>query len=138
MDRRFWKIVAGLSLALAVIFGLAATDWHPQQKSQRPIKVVASLNFYGEAAQAVAGKYGQTVSVIDNAAVDPHEYQPATVQAEQVAKANVVILNGLGYDQWMIWLRLIKMDHKRSLTSADRSPAKRMVPTSMSGTDHRR
>lgn len=101
MDRRFWKIVAGLSLALAVIFGLAATDWHPQQKSQRPIKVVASLNFYGEAAQAVAGKYGQTVSVIDNAAVDPHEYQPATVQAEQVAKANVVILNGLGYDQWM-------------------------------------
>ena len=26
------------------------------------------------------------------------------------------------------------MDHKRSLTSADRSPAKRMVPTSMSGT----
>ncbi|MCB7112164.1 metal ABC transporter solute-binding protein, Zn/Mn family, partial [Agathobacter rectalis] len=54
-----------------------------------------------EAAQAVAGKYGQTVSVIDNAAVDPHEYQPATVQAEQVAKANVVILNGLGYDQWM-------------------------------------
>lgn len=67
MDRRFWKIVAGLSLALAVIFGLAATDWHPQQKSQRPIKVVASLNFYGEAAQAVAGKYGQTVSVIDNA-----------------------------------------------------------------------
>ena len=101
MDRRFWKIVAGLSLVLAVIFGLAATDWHPQQKSQRPIKVVASLNFYGEAAQAVAGKYGQTVSVIDNAAVDPHEYQPATVQAEQVAKANVVILNGLGYDQWM-------------------------------------
>lgn len=83
MDRRFWKIVAGLSLALAVIFGLAATDWHPQQKSQRPIKVVASLNFYGEAAQAVAGKYGQTVSVIDNAAVDPHEYQPATVQAEK-------------------------------------------------------
>ena len=101
MDRRFWKIVAGLSLALAVIFCLAATDWHPQQKSQRPIKIVASLNFYGEAAQAVAGKYGQTVSVIDNAAVDPHEYQPATVQAEQVAKANVVILNGLGYDQWM-------------------------------------
>lgn len=101
MDRRFWKIVAGLSLVLAVIFGLAATDWHPQQKSQRPIKVVASLNFYGEAAQAVAGKYGQTVSVIDNTAVDPHEYQPATVQAEQVAKANVVILNGLGYDQWM-------------------------------------
>ena len=25
MDRRFWKMVAGLCLALAVIFGLAAT-----------------------------------------------------------------------------------------------------------------
>ena len=75
-------------------FGLPATHWHPQQIQRR--SGVSSLNFYGEAAQAVAGKYGQTVSVIDNAAVDPHEYQPATVQAEQVAKANVVILNGLG------------------------------------------
>ncbi|MFR0609731.1 metal ABC transporter solute-binding protein, Zn/Mn family [Limosilactobacillus mucosae] len=123
MDRRFWKIVAGLSLALAVIFFLAATDWHLRQKSQRPIRVVASLNFYGEAAQAVAGKYGQTISVIDNAAVDPHEYQPATVQAEQVAKANVVILNGLGYDQWMNDLVKANRDESQTVVNVGKQIA---------------
>ncbi|MDD6865791.1 zinc ABC transporter solute-binding protein [Lactobacillus sp. MRS-253-APC-2B] len=125
MDRRFWKMTAGLGLLLAVILGLAATDWRPQQKSQRPIRVVTSLNFYGEAAQAVAGKYGQVTSVIDNAAIDPHDYQPSTVQAEQVAKANVVILNGLGYDQWMSDLVKANADDSQIIVNVGSQVAKR-------------
>ncbi|MDF9445346.1 zinc ABC transporter substrate-binding protein, partial [Limosilactobacillus mucosae] len=125
MDRRFWKMTAGLGLLLAVILGLAATDWRPQQKSQRPIRVVTSLNFYGEAAQAVAGKYGQVTSVIDNAAIDPHDYQPSTVQAEQVAKANVVILNGLGYDQWMSDLVKANADDSQIVVNVGSQVAKR-------------
>lgn len=116
MDRRFWRLVTGLSVFLVLILVLAATDWRPRLKqSQRPIRIVASLNFYGEAAQQVAGKYGQTTSIIDSSAIDPHDYQPSTVQAEQVAKANVVVFNGLGYDHWMD--RLIKAnDNDQQIT----------------------
>ena len=67
----------------------------------KPIRVVTSLNFYGEAATAVAGKYGQVTAFINSAATDPHEFQPTTAQAKELSQANVVIENGLGYDHWL-------------------------------------
>lgn len=81
-------------------------------KSQKPIRVVTGLNFYGEVAQKVAGDHGQVISFIDNASVDPHDYQPNTKQAQQVAKANVVIENGLGYDSWVN--KLVKSSSNRN------------------------
>ena len=69
--------------------------------SERPIRVVTGLNFYGEVAKHVAGQHGQVTSFINSSAVDPHDYQPGAKQAEEVAKSNVVIENGVGYDNWM-------------------------------------
>lgn len=69
--------------------------------SERPIRVVTGLNFYGEVAKQVAGQHGQVTSFINSSAVDPHDYQPGAKQAEEVTKSNVVIENGVGYDNWM-------------------------------------
>lgn len=69
--------------------------------SERPIRVVTGLNFYGEVAKHVAGQHGQVTSFINSSAVDPHDYQLGAKQAEEVAKSNVVIKNGVGYDNWM-------------------------------------
>ena len=99
--RRFIRIVVALGAALVVLLGLIVFSGGSVHRSAKPIRVAAGLNFYGEAARAVAGRYGTTTIFIKNAAVDPHDYQPGTEQARQVATSNVIITNGLGYDTWL-------------------------------------
>lgn len=101
MKHKRWALF-GLIGYLVLLLVLMVTDWRPSlSTNQKPIRVVASLNFYGEAAKEVAGKYGQVTNFINSAATDPHDYQPTTKQAKQLASANVAIENGLGYDAWM-------------------------------------
>ena len=86
---------------LVVILGLSFVPWKNLGHQQKPIRVVTGMNFYGEVAKEVAGSHGQVISFIDNASVDPHDYQPGTKQSQQLGEANVVIENGLGYDAWL-------------------------------------
>lgn len=72
----------------------------PQHKSNQ-IQVVATLGFYGEAAQAILGNQGQVTTVINSPSIDAESYEPDVKTAKAVAKADVVIENGLGYDSWM-------------------------------------
>ncbi|GGI63929.1 metal ABC transporter solute-binding protein, Zn/Mn family [Limosilactobacillus caviae] len=105
--------VSSIVILLLVILGLALVPWKTMGKNQKPIRVVTGLNFYGEVAQQVAGDNGKVISFIDNASVDPHDYQPSTKQAQQVAKANVVIENGLGYDSWVNKLVKSSANHNK-------------------------
>lgn len=113
MKRKYWGIGA-LVVVLAVIVGLMVTGWSPSKSHQKPIRVVTSLNFYGEVAKAVAGDHGTVTFFINSSAVEPHEFQPTTKQAKQVAIANVAIENGLGYDAWMS--KMVKADSKNKIT----------------------
>lgn len=99
--RKYWCGVGGLVVILLVILGLSFVPWRSMQRGQKPIRVVTSLDFYGEVAQDVAGKYGRVTSLINNGSIDPHDYQPGTNQAQEMSTANVVIQNGLGYDHWL-------------------------------------
>ncbi|MEJ1329642.1 zinc ABC transporter substrate-binding protein [Latilactobacillus sakei] len=54
-----------------------------------------------KSAKAVLGKHGQVTSIINSPSLDPHSYEPTTQDAKKVAQADVVIENGLGYDQWL-------------------------------------
>lgn len=105
--RKYWVGVSGLIGLLLIIFLLSLIPpLRNFSQHQKPIRVVAGLDFYGEAAKKVAGKYGQVTTVINSAAVDPHDYQPGTQQAREMGNANLVIQNGLGYDHWLTKLML--------------------------------
>ncbi len=123
MVKKYWKLIA-LVAVLGGFLGLMITDWRPQSKSAKPIRVMTSLNFYGEVAKAVAGEHGQVTSLIDSSAVDTHDYQPTAKQARQLATANVAIENGLGYDQWMN--KMVKAtDHKLTVVNVAKDVAQK-------------
>jgi len=94
---RFFTVI-GL---LAVILTLAGCAKTTQPRHTSKIQVVATLGFYGEAAKAILGDRGQVTTVINSPSIDAESYQPDISTAKKVAKANVVIENGLGYDSWM-------------------------------------
>ncbi len=62
------------------------------------IHVVAAENFWGSIAAQVGGPHVKVTSIIDNPAADPHDYEPTAADARAIATADVVVINGIGYD----------------------------------------
>ncbi len=65
-----------------------------------PLRVVAAENVWGSLAAQLGGGLVQVVSIIDNPNADPHDYEPTTADARDMATASFVIVNGIGYDPW--------------------------------------
>lgn len=98
------RLLAGISVALLAIFAVACgSNGAAKQSSSNgsKIQVVASLDFYGEVAKAVGGNEVSVQSIINNPAVDPHDYEPTTKVGKSVASADLVVASGIGYDGWM-------------------------------------
>ena len=63
-------------------------------------RVVAAENFWGSLAAQLAGDRAQVQSIVTDPETDPHSYQPNAHDARAIAQANMVIVNGVGYDEW--------------------------------------
>lgn len=101
-------------LALSLFLGGCQTAPHrARTTAQKPIHVVASVDFYGEVASAVLGNHGRVTTLIKSPSVDPHDFDPTPRDATTVSHANVVLGNGLGYDTWLD--KLVKSSGQRQL-----------------------
>jgi zinc/manganese transport system substrate-binding protein len=69
--------------------------------SSTTINVVATENFYGDIVNQLGGSHVSVTSIISDPNVDPHQYESNAQTAIQVSKAQLVIENGGGYDDWM-------------------------------------
>ncbi|WP_245775733.1 metal ABC transporter solute-binding protein, Zn/Mn family [Saccharopolyspora flava] len=65
------------------------------------VKVVASTSVWGSVAQAVGGDAVEVESIINDAGADPHSYESSPQDAAKISDANLVVLNGGGYDEFM-------------------------------------
>nr|WP_229718005.1 zinc ABC transporter substrate-binding protein [Ligilactobacillus salitolerans] len=90
---------AAVVMLLAVL--VTACGQKENSQSNGKINITATTNIYGEVARAVAGNKGNVKSIINDPDTDPHDYDPAPTDAQEVAKSQVVIANGLGYDAWV-------------------------------------
>ncbi len=68
------------------------------------IKVVAAENFWGSLVSQMGGNLTSVLSIVSDPNADPHEYEANTSDAAAIAQANLVIVNGVGYDDWAIQL----------------------------------
>jgi zinc/manganese transport system substrate-binding protein len=84
--------------------------------SGRVLRVVAGENFWGSIANQIGGTHANVQSVLSDPNADPHEYGSNANDVRAFAQANVVILNGAGYDTW-----------GQKLLDADRSSERTVV-----------
>jgi zinc/manganese transport system substrate-binding protein len=66
----------------------------------KKILVVAAENFWGSIAGQLGGSHVTETSIITNPDTDPHDYEPTASDARTIASAQLVIVNGIGYDPW--------------------------------------
>ncbi|WP_230678565.1 metal ABC transporter solute-binding protein, Zn/Mn family [Lacticaseibacillus zhaodongensis] len=101
MLKRIMRLMAALLLTLTLAACRQQSSNSSADKGSTKITVVTSLKVYQEVAAAVLGRYGHASAIIANPNVDPHDFAVTTDTAKRVADAQVVVTNGLGYDDWL-------------------------------------
>jgi zinc/manganese transport system substrate-binding protein len=69
--------------------------------SNAPIPVLGAENFYADLLAQIGGSRVTPSSILNDPSADPHEYEASPAAAKLVADAKVVIVNGIGYDDFM-------------------------------------
>jgi zinc/manganese transport system substrate-binding protein len=63
------------------------------------LKIVASFSILGDMVQQVVGEHADVTTIVGPDA-DAHVYQPSVADARAVADADVIFVNGLGFETW--------------------------------------
>ncbi|XWN29999.1 MAG: zinc ABC transporter substrate-binding protein [Devosia sp.] len=86
-------LATGFAVAAMTLFAA------PAYAHDVPVRVVASFSILGDMVEEVVGDTA-TVTTIVGPDADAHVYQPSVADARAVAKADVIFVNGLGFETW--------------------------------------
>lgn len=103
--RRSVSVRPARASLLAPLFAalLSAPAWSQDKAPAAPAAkptIVASFSILADMAQAVAGDRATVVSLIGPDA-DAHGYEPAPKDSRTLAAAQMILVNGLGFDDWV-------------------------------------
>jgi zinc/manganese transport system substrate-binding protein len=85
-------VVTGLGVSPAVAVAGPKSD---------VIVAVGAENEYASVITQIGGKYVSVSSILDNPNTDPHTFEASPSVAEEIARAQLVVQNGVGYDGFM-------------------------------------
>lgn len=96
--------IAIAALASVGMLASVAACGSSQSTSEKKgtIEVVASVNQWGTVAKTLGGDNVNVTSIINSTNVDAHDYEPTTSDIAKLQKAQVIIVNGAGYDAWAV------------------------------------
>jgi zinc/manganese transport system substrate-binding protein len=128
------KPSAVIRAASVVLVGLLATftlsacsERARWSEGTGPIKIVASTNVWGDIAHQISGDLATVTALIDNVNQDPHSFEASARDQLAVQEADIVIMNGGGYD-----------DFVKQMVQADDTPAILINAYDASGDDDTR
>ena len=115
-----WRLIVGIPFLLILIVGiflLAKPNDH-SNSTKGELNVVAAENFWGNIASQIGGNHVHVLSIITDPSADPHLYESNAKDASAVSSADVVIINGLGYDDFMGRLLGASNNNRQVLTAS--------------------
>jgi zinc/manganese transport system substrate-binding protein len=65
------------------------------------VHAVGAENQYANVIAQIGGEYVHAEAVMSNPATDPHEFEASTSVAREIASAQLIVQNGVGYDTFM-------------------------------------
>ncbi|MEA2313514.1 MAG: zinc/manganese transport system substrate-binding protein [Solirubrobacteraceae bacterium] len=94
----------GALLVLLVVLGVAFAGCGgaagSSTGSSGKLQIAAAENFWGSIAAQLGGKKVAVSSIIVNSNTDPHSYEPTAADGVTIARSQMAIVNGIGYDTW--------------------------------------
>jgi len=86
--------------------------------SKSLIQAVGAENEYANVVAQVGGRYVSVTSIMSNPNTDPHTFEVSTSVAREVASAQLIVQNGVGYDTFMQQLESASPSSSRKVISA--------------------
>ncbi len=90
----FCQLLVGITLSLASVFAGARAE------AGEPLPVVASFSILADLVQRVGGERVQVYTLVGPGS-DAHVYQPTPADVKKLARARLVVINGLGFEGWI-------------------------------------
>ena len=103
------RMAMGALCAMTMVLATVACSFNPQPEHPTastsktptgPITLVASLNQWGSLAAAIGGDDVKVTSILSSTTVDAHDFEPTAQDVKALHTADVVLVNGAGYDTW--------------------------------------
>ena len=89
------RILLQAGLALALVLGLAGGA-----EAAGKVKAVASFSILADMVKQVGGDRVEVITLVGPDG-DAHVYEPTPANAKNLASANILFTNGLGFEGWM-------------------------------------
>ncbi|NHI16055.1 metal ABC transporter solute-binding protein, Zn/Mn family [Microbacterium excoecariae] len=123
MQTRRTLLAAPLIAVPALLLASCASGSAGASADDDAFTVVASTSVYASLAEAVAGDAASVEAIIDSGSQDPHEYEATARDQLALDGADLVIMNGGGYDAFMEDLLEASGSDAEVLTVAELSDA---------------
>ncbi len=112
------QLIIGGAVVVALLL-VGAAFLMPRQTSQtNKLTLIAAENFWGSIAEQISGERVSVTSVITDQEVDPHLYETGAKDASVITHADIVVLNGLGYDDFVEKLLVGSPNNNRVVVNA--------------------
>ena len=92
-------LVRRTTLLLLGAVGLASTAL-PGRAADAPLKVVASFSILGDMVRQIGGAHVELATLVGPDG-DAHMFEPTPADAEKLASARLLVVNGLGFESWL-------------------------------------
>ena len=99
-QRRAAALVAAIALTVGACGGSSASA---SPSSEPDYVVLATTSVFADIAKLALGDT-VTIDTIVPAGVDVHTFEPSPADAEKLADADLIVMNGLGLDEWVLTL----------------------------------
>jgi ABC-type Zn uptake system ZnuABC Zn-binding protein ZnuA len=98
MRRRWALLVAGFVLALAGSGSVGAQS--PSSPVSEPIAVVGTTTVLADLVAQTGGPLVNATSIVPRGG-EVHTFDPSPEDAFRIAEADLIVMNGLGFDDWL-------------------------------------
>ncbi|AWB35826.1 metal ABC transporter substrate-binding protein [Orrella marina] len=99
------RVALATSVAFGTFLGVVPLGAHAADTRPDPLKVVASFSILADMVEQVGGSQVQVHSLVGRDA-DAHVFNPTPKDTRELAQADLVVINGLGFEGWLE--RLVK------------------------------
>ncbi|MFM8629624.1 MAG: metal ABC transporter substrate-binding protein, partial [Candidatus Limnocylindrus sp.] len=107
IKRPVWTAVGAALASLVLVAGCNgnASSLSPSESSEAAADytVIATTSVFADLAQLALGD-NVTIETIIPAGVDVHTFEPSPANAQKLAGADLIVMNGLGLDEWALSL----------------------------------
>jgi ABC-type Zn uptake system ZnuABC Zn-binding protein ZnuA len=107
IKRSVWTVVGAVLASLVLVAGCNGSAASPSPSESTgaaaDYTVIATTSVFADLAQLALGD-NVTIETIIPAGVDVHTFEPSPADAKKLAGANLIVMNGLGLDEWALSL----------------------------------